>query len=1386
MLRTHTPRPGRNIKWGLVRSLVPFSLLRFVVANLWLAVFFVVWGHIMFDMDEFAQNPTMDKLERCTKADLFLIASFFDVSIPLNARKVEIKSCLSQRLVEKGVIKVAKLQSVPVSEGLNEFKTCLPENIVVYLNEQKVESLSKAAVCADEFVLTHRVAFPSARREHTPSPGVNIHKNPKLPTKSPQRPNTASPDSRECFYCHVSGHLIASCPALQRKEANQGSRKPKSVGFVQSIPAPTSVQTAPALPAVSSDEPKEDEIDELYRPFITEGSVSLTGEDKDQIPVTILRDSGANQSLLLRSVLPFSCSSFCGSDALLWGVKMSTVRAPLHSVFLRSPLVTGPVKLGLRSRLPIQGVDLILGNDLAGKKIFPTPEVVENPVPDSVSPVSAAVNPVFPACVVTRAQSRKFGDVMNLADSFMFSPENKTESPLAAKPVKNVSMNLLPAEAEVAFEVDRSAFIAAQQSDPTLVTCLALATAPSSETPRVYAVVDGVLVRNWFPPAVGNLEWNVVQQLVVPQSFRSHVLSLAHDNLSGHLGIKKTYHRIMRYFYWPGLKSDVTRFCRSCHVCQVSGKPNQIIPPAPLQPIPVLGEPFEHLILDCVGPLPKTKSGHQYLLTLVCAATRYPEAIPLRTLKAKAVVKALTNFFSTFGLPKYVQTDQGSNFMCKLFAQVLASLSIKHRKSSAYHPQSQGALERFHQTLKSMMRKYCLENEKDWDEGLPFLLLAARESVQESTGFSPAELVFGHTVRGPLRLLREQFLSETDSPSINVLDYVSKFRERLHKARDAARSALTETQAKMKKRFDKKSVRREFQVGEEVLALLPMSGAALQAKFCGPYVIEEKLGETDYVVRTPDRRRKSRVCHVNMLKQYVTRHAAVPPPVSPAAVATVAAADVTPSQYAPQSDGLSASSPPCSRLKNSEIMRNLSAHLEHLDASAQTDIIQLIENYPTLFSDTPSRTTVLSHDVDVENHPPIKQHAYRANPTKRSLLENEVEYLLENGLAVPSSSAWSSPCLLVPKSDRTPRFCTDYRKVNNVTKADSYPLPRMEDCVDRVGSATYVTKLDLLKGYWQVPLTPRASEISAFVTPDSFLQYTVMPFGLRNAPATFQRLMHIVLANVKNCEVYLDDVVAYSDTWSEHVTVLKEIFKRLKDANLTLNLAKCEFGKATVTYLGKQVGQGHVRPVDVKVQAIVTYPVPQTRRELRRFLGMAGYYRSFCRNFAEVVAPLTSLTSEKKPFAWSPACQHAFESCKALLCSTPVLTAPSFTRPFKLEVDASASGAGAVLLQEDKQGIDHPICYFSKKFSAAQLNYSTVEKEALSLLFALQHFEVYIGSSPLPVVVYTDHNPLVFLNRMQNANQRLMRWSLLVQDFNLEIHHKKGTDNVLADALSRV
>ena len=272
-----------------------------------------------------------------------------------------------------------------------------------------------------------------------------------------------------------------------------------------------------------------------------------------------------------------------------------------------------------------------------------------------------------------------------------------------------------------------------QHKDPEISTLFEKAVEESelSKNPVCYFVQNDILMRKWRPPDVSaENEWAVKHQIVIPKVYRYEMLSLAHEiPLAGHLGSKKTLHKILEYFYWPSMRKDVTEFCRTCHTCLLVGKPNQTTPKAPLRPIPVFEEPFSRVIIDCVGPLPKTKSGNQYFLTITCASTRFPEAILLRNIKTKTIVDALIKIFSLFGLPKWIQFDQGSNFMSGIFQQVMHELKIRQFSSSAYHPESQGALERFHQTLKTMIKTYCFDTEKCWDKGIHLLLFAAKESV---------------------------------------------------------------------------------------------------------------------------------------------------------------------------------------------------------------------------------------------------------------------------------------------------------------------------------------------------------------------------------------------------------------------------------------------------------------------------------------------------------------------------------------------------------------------------------------------------------------------------------------------------------------------------------
>ena len=313
---------------------------------------------------------------------------------------------------------------------------------------------------------------------------------------------------------------------------------------------------------------------------------------------------------------------------------------------------------------------------------------------------------------------------------------------------------------------------------------------------------------------------------------------------------------------------------------------------------------------------------------------------------------------------------------------------------------------------------------------------------------------------------------------------MSDFRTNFIRACELARANLVSPQKSMKSRYDLNTVNRIFKPGQKVLALLPVSGNPLRARYFGPYVIDKKLSDLNYLVVTPDRRKQTQLCHVNMLKPYVDRDSIVT--VHPVNVATSDPDEVV------SSCSENFNLPGTAKLMNSDILQDLDSKLSHLLPSQRQDLEHLLKEFGHLFPDVPTRTDKIYHDVDVGDATPVKQHPYRLNPAKQKYLHEENE---------PSKSNWSSPCILAPKPDGTYKMCTDYRKVNNVTKSDTFPIPRMDDCIDRIGRAKYVTKFVLLKGFCQVPLTDRAKEISAFVTPDGLFQYKVAAFGMKKSPA---------------------------------------------------------------------------------------------------------------------------------------------------------------------------------------------------------------------------------------------------------------------------------------------
>ena len=311
--------------------------------------------------------------------------------------------------------------------------------------------------------------------------------------------------------------------------------------------------------------------------------------------------------------------------------------------------------------------------------------------------------------------------------------------------------------------------------------------------------------------------------------------------------------------------------------------------------------------------------------------------------------------------------------------------------------------------------------------------------------------------------------------------------------------------------------------------------------------------------------------------------------------------------------------------------------LDHLPDRDREQLQRLLCQYSEIFNDNPGKTNLCTHKIELKpGTRPIRLSPYRVHPQKADQIRQELDLMIKMGVIEESNSPWASPVVLIPKPDGSIRFCVDYRRLNDVTLPDAYPLPRVEDLIDKIGRAKYLTKIDLSRGYWQVPMDEDSVPVSAFVTPHGQFQWKFMPFGLRNAPGTFQRLVRKVLTGLETFTgAYLDDIIIFSETWDDHLKHLELVFKRIRQANLTIKKAKCIFASAEVEYLGHVVGLGKVAPRSAKVDAILKYNRPTDKKQLRAFLGIAGYYRKFIPHFAQIAACLTNLLRKNNKFVWT-------------------------------------------------------------------------------------------------------------------------------------------------------
>ena len=793
---------------------------------------------------------------------------------------------------------------------LEEFKDKVRPDIRSHLDEQKVEELEKAAVMADDYALTHKMSSkcgnPQQKRYHGSGNRENISRNMddrKRQDKSTENVGLVSKVEPlkpiSCGHCGKPGHIITNCWKLGGKTPCEhcGKFNHKSEDCriaknkLQKEVKPTGLTSLKGLkvsPFNESENSKgvkvkplidrnsfveknkgikvnplhndksciEDEISpntesdymENYKPFISEGVVSLVGDENSSQKVKILRDTGATQSLMLDSVLPLTENSFTGANVLTSGVEMGVLEVPLHEVNIKSSLINGNIVIGMRPSLPVEGISLILGNDLAGERVMVDPRVVEKPRDDEeTEKLAEKFAGIFPASVVTRSMKAK---------KEAKKEQGKEEIGLLGTFLENIDVKFEERNKEKSYKA---------------------------------------LMRN----ESRNVKENI------PEKLESES------------------------------KSVISR---------------------------------QNLIEE--------QSNDKELLDLF--------KIALTPVEAE-----------------------------KLSVGYLIKDNILMRKWSSHHV----------------------------------------------------------TVAPPLLLLKEKWLDE-DPEKISVLKYVATFKDRLFRAGQMAKRNLQESQSKMKVWYDREAKSRCFEPGDRVLVLFPVVGNPLQAKYSGPHKVVKKISDTNYLVKTPDRRKETQVCHINMLKAYhekpkpelVTlnnRLGLESPTHSKDCVGQVAEKEEdTESEVRLGNDQQPI------KLQNSQILNDLGTKLSHLPLVQRKELAEVITQYREVFPDVPSKTNLIEHDVDVGDSAPIKQHPYRVSPMKKELLDKEVQYMLKNDIVEESQSNWSSPCILVPKHDGGFRFCTDFRKVNDKTKSDSFPIPRIADCIDQIGNAKFVSTFDMLKGYW--------------------------------------------------------------------------------------------------------------------------------------------------------------------------------------------------------------------------------------------------------------------------------------------------------------------------------
>ena len=1300
------------------------------------------------------------------------------------------------------------------------------KDLKVFLQERKPKNAKEMGTLAEQYLEVHGKLYDMWHTQnksqtsgsHQPKKDNKDNKTDqtKSGNKSEGKSSTYDEDKlkKNCFICHRQGHYAKDCKFKKKKD------RPEDMTAMQAMVKESDMVTLEngwQVPVMVKDgvryiKTKEGEMKcalSLNQHCVPQVVGKLEGYGM----VSVVRDTGCTGVIVKKDLCSDEC--FTGAKGSCTMVDGSVTVAPFVVIDLDTPFFKGRVK-AMAMDSPI--FDVIIGN-IVGARDASNPDPFWRPVistkdDHAEGEIESAENEN------QLSQSRKaegFDDSSQsgqtdkmsvrsdgihsdngenqLSDEFVSNDkvgckntlydDDATSKEVHSDNVVSASVitrsrakarglkPLIVAQPDLV-KVDKKQLVDLQRQDQSLCKVRTLVDNPVEKNrcwQERYLYDDDVLYREHTSSEKTGRR--VTNQLVLPKLLREGVIEVAHDSiLGGHLGTQKTLDRVLSNFYWPGINGDVKRFCASCDKCQRTtprGRTSRV----PLGSTPMIDEPFARVAIDLVGPLPVSNNGYRYILTLIDYATRYPEAIALKKIETTDVAEALISIFSRVGLPREILHDQGTQFTGGLMTEIARLLSIKKLTTTPYHAMANGLVEKWNGTLKLMLKRMCEERPKDWDRYLPALLFAYREVPQDSLGFSPFEMLYGRSVRGPMMLLREIWAGcDVQDEVRSTYQYVLELRDRLEETCILAQEALRKSKIRQKFYYDKKARNRSFKAGDQVLLLLPTDNNKLIMHWKGPFTVLDRVAHNDYRI---DINGKSRVFHANMLKLYICRNVETTEDSMISAQAVVTMQEEDEEQ--------------CSRdmmfcpTNSTETWKDGQVN-EKLGDDKKEEVWNLIKNYSSVFTDCPGKTDLLECHIDVFDDVPVRQRPYPVPFAIRESMKAEVENMEKLGVIEESQSDYCSPSVIVRKPDGSHRYCIDFRKLNALTVLDSEPIPNQEAIIAKLGKCKFFTKFDLSKGFWQIPIATEHRHRTAFATERGLRQFVTMPFGLVNASSVFCRMMRKLLDGINHAESYIDDLVIYTDSWEQHLAVLQEVLDRLKLHNLTARPSKCFIGFQEINFLGQNVGQGIVKPQEVKINKILNVQRPQTKKELRSYIGMISYHRKFIQSFADQAKPLTDMLGKGQPskLKWSYAAEKSFQFFRQALSKPPVLQLPDMDKDMVLAVDSSGTGIGGVLMQEH-EGMLRPVMYISRKLKPAETRYSAIERECLALVWAVKTLHPFLYGKDF--VLLSDHQPLMYLNSSKMNNSRVMRWALDLQVYRFTVKVIKGVDNCTADYLSR-